>query len=871
MSELPTIYYPSGDIGMPDDPVVTFPYESDQWQKHSFNVIEKKNDKTELNDDLLCCVPTASGKTDVAKYGCVYFVKKRNKRAVYTTPIKSLSNEKFHEFTELFAPFGITVGIMTGDNKINPDADIILLTAEILRNALYRGEKKIENPRYNLPENFIESIGCVVVDEIHYMNNEERGKVWEETIVMLPQSIQMIMLSGTIGNRDYFVKWVSNCRQKDVAVIHKDKRVVPLRHFIYTVDPKITQLHEYMDASEQYSSIEFNNARRIFEDIKKEREKKRKQYDENADIRSLIRYLKTNDMFQAIVFAFSKRDCERYADMISDMNLWDIDNDNRVENDELDKFVDNLFDDHNSEIDNKLKRNYNNHKQKKYIDFLFHKYIGSQRNEDGEYKFKNIAEVKKVKSLLEKGIAYHHGGMLQNLRELIEILMKKKLIKVLFATETLCIGVNVPAKTCVFTGIRKPCGKEKRRNLTPAEYRQMAGRAGRRGLDDSGNIIFLPLREYPFESDFQAVVSGQIPHIKSNFRFDYQSIMKMSQELKINPIEMFNKSLMNAEVMDQIVQKQKEKNTIEDELYKMQENISKNKDKISLDDVQMIFDLIEQEEKKVENPMISLSKKQEQELKNFKAKINNNPETKERYQQEKKYKELYKSLHNAEIGIISCRTYVSRMYNKFKSVLEELGYVNHNKDESFITKYDATIKGLICSQINECNVLLLTEMITQNFFNDLCIKEIVTILSLFTDPIQRDAPCTLEQLEGTPEVKSRIKKIEIIVRNLEGVEHQFLDPEHFSDFSLCYDFMDIAYDWASGQNMQYMVANHLSQFEVPTELFCKNMTKIGNILQTMLGIYKMLGTSIEMIPVLEEAIKMISRDIVCSTSLYLTA
>lgn len=842
MTDKNVVYYPAGDIDMPLAPVVEFPYQSDNWQKHSFHVIDKIDENTKLKDDLLCCVPTASGKTDVAKYACVHCVKKRNKRAVYTTPIKSLSNEKFREFSELFAPLGITVGIMTGDNKINPDADIILLTAEILRNALYHGEKKIDNPRHNLPDNFVDSIGCVVVDEIHYMNNEERGRVWEETIVMLPQSVQMIMLSGTIGNRDYFARWISNCRQKNVALIHKEKRVIPLRHFIYTTDPKLPQLHEYMDELEQYSAVEFNNAKKIYEEIKKEREKKRKQYDENADIRSLVRYLKANNMLQAIFFAFSKRDCERYADMIIDMNLWE-----------------------NDEMDDTMQSEYKVNQQKE-IDYLFYKYIGSQKNENGEYKFKNIGEVAKVKTLLDRGIAYHHGGMMQNLRELIEILMKKKLIKVLFATETLCIGVNVPAKTCVFTGIKKPCGKEKKRNLTSAEYRQMAGRAGRRGLDDSGNIIFMPLREFPYESDFQSVVDGSIPDIKSNFRFDYQSILKMAQESRINPILMFNKSLMNAEVLDQVEQLKNESEKIEEEIVEISQRIKM----IEIDDelIKMINDLNELENKKTQ---FTLTKQQDQQLKKLKMQVDGNKIAKEKKLLDKKYLTLESLLNQKNSEIVAYRTYVSRMYNKFRYVLEELGYIVSDSDAEFITKESTTIRGIICSQINECNVLLLTEMIVQDFFNDLSVEEIVTFLSLFTDPIQRDAPCMLDQLEGTPKIKKRIVKLGDVSKKMEMIEYKYLQPEYCSDFTLCFDFMDMAYDWVSGQTVEYMVANHFSQFDVPIESFCKNMTKISNILQTMLGIYKMLGTNIEMIPKLEEANKMISRDIVQSTSLYLTA
>jgi superfamily II RNA helicase len=833
-----SVYYPKEDmsIEMPNPPAVTFPFECDLWQKQAFHIIEK-------GDDLLACLPTSSGKTIAAIYAIVHTVKNLKQRVIYTCPIKSLSNEKYNEFSQKFLEYGITVGILTGDNKINPTADILMVTAEILHNSLYNTEKKIENSRYNLPDNFIDSIGCVIMDEIHYMNDRERGRVWEITIIMLPPKVQLIMLSGTIGNRDYFANWISKSRKKNVAVIYQSKRVIPLRHYIYINKT----LHEYLDVNEQYLSMAFNNARKIHEEQKKEREKRHKIYDERVDILSMINYLKDNDMLQAIFFSFSRKDCEKYADMLSGIDFLD-------------------------------------REEKNQVDFWFHKYIGSQRDESGEYKFRNIVQVQQVKEMIERGVAYHHSTMLQNLRELIEILMKKKLIKVLFATETLCIGVNVPAKTCIFTGLVKPTEKS-RRNINTSEYRQMAGRAGRRGIDTSGNVIFLPLREFPHEEDFRGVVTGVIPDIKSNFQFDYQSILKLAQIIgdKVNIIDLYSKSLMNSENLDVVVEYEKQKNILIVEIDKVSEKL----ETISISDEEknFVIKLLEIEQKKADNPNFVFSKKQEQEQKSLRTSIFGNLAVKEYYQILKKYNEYENQINKIDDKIFTAQNFIKEMYNNYCNVLRDLGYVRcdireeereEKREEKReveiknigLKKSDLMIEGIICSQINDCNVLLLTQIIKQNYFSNMSVQEIVSIISIFTDPIQKDKACLPHEFDGTELLHSTIDEILRCVNRFETIEKKYLSLDICSDFTICTDYMDIAYDWANGATVYDMTA-YFQEYEIPPESFCKNMLRISNIIQTVLGIYKMLNTNIEVIPKLEEANAKVLRDIVSTTSLYL--
>lgn len=807
----------SGEALMPSDPIIEFPYSPDNWQKHAFNSIEQDR-------DVLINVPTSGGKTTVAIYAILHQTKRVGKKAIYTTPIKSLSNEKYNEFVEIFARFGLTVGILTGDNKINPDADVILATAEILHNSLFQCEKKIQNSKYNLDENFVSSIGCVIMDEIHYMNDLERGKVWEITIIMLQQSVQLVMLSGTIGNREYFCNWICNCRQRDVALIYESKRIVPLFHYIY-VDKK---MHLYF-ANDKYISEGFDESEKKHKLIKKEREKNHIFSGEQTDMLSLVHYLKDHDMLQAIVFSFSQKDCEKYADMVKSMDFLD-------------------------------------QEEKKKVDAMFRREILSQRNEKGEYKYQNIAEVIKVKDLLDRGIAYHHAGMIQPLRELIEKLMKAGVIKILFATETLCIGVNVPAKTCIFTGIYKYT-KKGRRVIYPSEYRQMGGRAGRRGLDDYGNVIFLPLRDFPYKEEFKALILGNNPDIKSNFRLDYQFMLKLAQTDQFNVLDLFQKSLMNAENLDQIKQLEAKKNNFEERYNQIITKTAGTLDLLDQDQQEIIIQFLGLEQKYAETHNIRLSKKQEQELKGLRALIHGTLSMKECYLLLKEEYKLISEIESIDRSITAHKNQIPDKYNSYRKVLEALGYAKESKNE-YLRKEDVTVQGLICSQINDCNVILLTELIDQNYFNNLSIEEIVSLLSIFTDPVQKDSMCGPHDFEGTDTLHKKIDMLMGRIGEFEKIERTYVSELDRTEFILCTDYMDIAYEWSSEKTVHVML-EYFKEYSVPVAAFCKNMTRISNILQSTLGIYNMTGKNIEIIPKLEEANRRVMRDIVCTQSLYL--
>mgnify|MGYP001295057390 CR=1 FL=1 len=210
-----------------------YPFEPDHFQKHAIERINK-------NEHVLICVPTGSGKTLVAMEG-IFRALSQGKKVIYTSPIKTLSNQKFSEFKKIFPD--TSVGILTGDIKLEPNADILIMTTEILRNLLYynkMGDDSLAKDRLGCDVNIEKEVAVIIYDEVHYINNKERGKVWEESIIMAPKDIQLVMLSATIHRPDIFASWIQSISKLQVNLIRYTKRPVPLEHYAFLNIGKIT-------------------------------------------------------------------------------------------------------------------------------------------------------------------------------------------------------------------------------------------------------------------------------------------------------------------------------------------------------------------------------------------------------------------------------------------------------------------------------------------------------------------------------------------------------------------------------------------------------------------------------------------------------
>lgn len=428
-------------------PAKQYPFVLDPFQKEAISCIEN-------NQSVLVSAHTSAGKTVVAEYAIAKSLKEKQ-RVIYTTPIKALSNQKYREFTEEFKD----VGLVTGDVTINPSASCLIMTTEILRNMLYRGSEVMRE------------VGWVIFDEIHYMRDKERGVVWEETLILLPDNVRYVFLSATIPNARQFAEWICKLHKQPCHVVYTDYRPTPLQHFMFPAGGD--GIHLILDEKGNFKEDNFNAAMQVLKDsgdASKGDQKGRKGGIKGKDasqtnIFKIVKMIMERNFAPVIIFSFSKKDCEVYAMQMA-------------------------------------KLDFNSNEEKKLVDEVFNNALDVLSEED-----RNLPQVENVLPLLRRGIGIHHGGLLPILKEIIEILFGEGLIKALFATETFAMGLNMPARTVLFTTPRKFDGKDFRW-ITSGEYIQMSGRAGRRGLDDKG-IVILMIDEKVSPAAGKAIVQGK--------------------------------------------------------------------------------------------------------------------------------------------------------------------------------------------------------------------------------------------------------------------------------------------------------------------------------------------------------------------------
>ena len=381
------------------EPAKNYKFTLDPFQSQSVLCIE--NDQS-----VLVSAHTSAGKTVVAEYAIALSLKQKQ-RVIYTTPIKALSNQKYREFYEEFSD----VGLMTGDVTINPSASCLIMTTEILRSMLYRGSEVMRE------------VGWVIFDEIHYMRDKERGVVWEETIILLPDNVHYVFLSATIPNARQFAEWIAHLHKQPCHVVYTDFRPTPLQHYIFPAGGD--GIHLVVDEHGQFREDNFTTAMAVLQnagDAAKgdQRGKKGgvKGGAEGSNIFKIVKMIMERSFAPVIVFSFSKKECEAYALQMA-------------------------------------KLDFNTPEEKKLVDEVFSNAMMVLSEED-----RSLPQVENVLPLLKRGIGIHHGGLLPILKETIEILFGEGLLKALFATETFAMGLNMPARTVLFTSTQKFDGKD---------------------------------------------------------------------------------------------------------------------------------------------------------------------------------------------------------------------------------------------------------------------------------------------------------------------------------------------------------------------------------------------------------------------------
>jgi superfamily II RNA helicase len=489
----PAAWPPAEELALPTK------YELDPFQKHAVLAMH-------AGDHVFVTAKTGSGKTFVGEY-LIARMLAAGKRVFYTTPIKSLSNQKYHDLKKLFPE--ASVGILTGDIKMCPDAQVVVMTAEILRNLLFKRGTATEGVGITAAVS-LEGVGGIVMDEVHYIQDPDRGHVWEETMILCAsdRDLQLVMLSATMPSAAALAGWIAKLHQRRVHLLETTYRIVPLVHGMLT--PCTDEgAHGYRVMRLLNEKGEWNSSaytgwlrdKKAIEDAavlhKKAvdarrrdgyaggpiREGKVRVEDPIHKLRRTVTWLEATKQLPALFFTFSRKSCERFAGLVEGS----------------------LIDSSDSAAARHI------------IDFHL------SRHRD---TLEKSPQYHTVRDLLLRGIAFHHSGLQPLLKEIVEIMFSRGYVKVLFATETFSVGLNMPTKTVVFFELEKFSDGGVKRLLRPDEYIQMAGRAGRRGLDKQGLVLYEPLYEPVENYELMGLLTGALPALESRMRFHYDFILK---------------------------------------------------------------------------------------------------------------------------------------------------------------------------------------------------------------------------------------------------------------------------------------------------------------------------------------------------------
>ena len=821
-----------------------YQFELDTFQLQAFDHID-------AGESVLVAAPTGSGKTVVAEYA-IGLARKLGKRAFYTAPIKALSNQKFHELTLLHGPQ--QVGLMTGDNSINPQAPIIVMTTEVLRNMIYARSYGIDN------------LGVVVLDEVHFLQDAYRGPVWEEVIIHLEPTVQLVCLSATVSNADELCEWLTTVRGPTIPIVETKRPVELFNH--YVVGDKTTSKVRVFDTlvggkpNEQVSKIENSSA---------PRSKKQHSYGSRGRIgmattrfyapnrSDVVLQLREDDLLPAIYFIFSRNQCDEAAHSCLKQGISFTTKQERAAIAEiLDSHVEAFTDDDLAAL--------------QYSRFL---------------------------AQLEAGIGVHHAGLVPSFKEAVEECFAKGLVKIVFATETLAVGINMPARAVVLDKLTKYNG-ETHQLLKPSDFSQLTGRAGRRGLDTVGHALTLWNPFVTFEQ-VATLVSSRSFVLNSAFRPTYNMAANLIRTTsKVQARHLLNLSFAQfqsgkdiVEIQARIQRRSKELVRLQDQAFSAYGDIEEYRagstarkplqnsedvfSSLRPGDVVLIGETLPNERLVVISSanrgsggklsLLTISKGvktitarditehvytighialptpyqptnsrflKETSAKLSRFKINermlvrsgrnrkvrndhpflNDPDAKFKLNAAESADRISKELAQLEKRVSTSVQSVSKKFEDLTDLLEQWGYV----DDWKLTK-----KGVRLGRIFHESDLLIAECLSEGVFDDLDHYELASLTSVFVyEDRKREA---LERIHfPNSKLDDRWAKIEQISRKLSAQEVQYgLLPHRFPDPG----FMCTAYDWAHGTSL----FDILDEDDVTAGDFVRTMKQLIDLLR----------------------------------------
>ncbi len=674
-----------------------FPFELDDFQKEACEVIDN-------GESVVVCAPTGAGKTVIAQHA-INNALKEGVRIFYTTPLKALSNQKFYDFCEQYGQDN--VGLLTGDTSINRNAQIVIMTTEVFRNMLY-------GTNFGAVADNLKNVKYVVLDEVHYMNDEQRGTVWEESIIYCPTNIQIIALSATVANCQELTDWINTVHSK-TKLVNTDFRPVPLR-FYYFDSSQPFKLLPLLTPSGQLN----NKIRPEKPQWSKGRDKRKKSY-----VRQVISNLAQQNMLPAIYFTFSRKKCDEQMEKCSGLEL-----NTKEEQQKIKQFIE---------------------------DFI--------AENPHLYGNKNI-------DYLVQGVASHHAGLLPAWKNLVEKLFQQGLIKVVFATETLAAGINMPARSTVISSVSKRTDSG-HRMLTANEFLQMSGRAGRRGMDEVGYVTVIGTSFQSPEEVAELVQSSSNP-LESKFSPSYSMVLNLLQrfsldeakELILKSFGYYSSDYRLKPILAQVEAYNKEK--VERAFacpYKLTDEDVEKYDRIRflyVQNRQTYKKILKQEKSKhraLSEEVLEFGERNKEELRQMQKYQCDNCKL---YRKHTKNIEVTKRLDNK---IQKLEKEIERQkdiyWDKFlnhRAVLQEYGYLNGDFP---------TDSGKTTSQIRSENELFLAEIIFSGLLETLTPSQLAGVIcAITTEDVRLEVP----YVPMSEPVRKTLNKIRNIKKKLERIQ-----------------------------------------------------------------------------------------------------
>jgi superfamily II RNA helicase len=816
-----------------------FKYELHDFQKWAIDGLVNGN-------HVLITAPTGTGKSMPAEFAIDFFHSK-GKKSIYCSPIKSLSNQKFYDFTQKYPH--ISIGLITGDIKTNSSANVLIMTTEILLNKLY--QLKSKSTKINSSTSFdmdIENeLGCVIFDEIHMINDKDRGHVWENCIMMLPNHIQMIGLSATLDHPEKFAEWLEtrgqtkeeNVSDKIVYLAKKLERPVPLTHYSFITANtgifkaiKDKSVHEEIrkiidkpfviqTAKGEFNEIHYSNMTKILNLFEKNEVRVKRQHVLNQ----VSKHLVENEMLPALCYVFSRKQLEKCANEITTPLL------------EFDSKIPYTIRRECEQIIRKLPN---------YEEYL------------------HLPEYVNLVSLLEKGVGIHHAGMMSILREIVEILFARGMIKMLFCTTSVAIGLNLPVKTAIFTDVNKHDG-DCLAILQGHEYTQAAGRAGRLGLDSVGHVIHLNNLFRNVESiSYKTMLKGKPQTLVSKFKISFNLLLNLIDIGDNNFINFAKKSMIKGDIDGQLNEVQKNIEKLETEYNKINETIKHLRTPVEI--INEYNDCLEKRPNTVNKKRKEVDRQIQNILDNHKF-IEIEKSTIIRCNQKQSELRILQKEHN------NIQKYIDNNVLTIVDLLKKEDFLSEatgsEATESEEVEYKLTQKGHIATHLREIHCLVFAELFDKELLDDLTSRQLVSIFSCFTNVSVQDELKALLPKSGDKVIQNMVIKIKEMY--IEYQEKELSNSINTgTDYSIHFDLLDYVIRWCDCDGIEdckFLLQTLENEKGIFLGEFVKALLKINNISSEMEKIAELTG-NIQFLSKLKEIPIMTLKYVVTTQSLY---